>query len=236
MSLVQLQEVPLLLSLARFAQAAGFCFSPIVFIPFHDCYSPRLLAIACAPNICRPCCVTVVTQQRNQLPHCNGTAVSSCLAIVSKFVDICQQVCRQLSSNLPTNVCNLMTEIAADAMTDTTDECKQYSSPCREGVFEYDKMAGQCFRDFPLCQRQNPAEENLPFAGWWRLEAKPLTSYHPANGKGILPLTLTQSFFSFGYKNINHGLSASPSHHGPTGNICCNDKIPSPLRKLNGWG
>ena len=143
MSLVQLQEVPLLLSLARFAQAAGFCFSPIVFIPFHDCYFPRFLAIACAPNICRPCCVTVFTQQRNS---CH-TAMEQ----PSPVVGNCQQACRHLSASLSAIVVKLADkclqpyEIAADAMTDTTDECKQYSSPCREGIFEYDKMAGQCF-------------------------------------------------------------------------------------------
>ena len=52
-----------------------------------------------------------------------------------------------------------------------------------------------CFQGFPLCQRHHPTEEGLPFAGWRRLEAKPLTSLHPANGKGLWPLTLIQRIF-----------------------------------------
>ena len=51
------------------------------------------------------------------------------------------------------------------------------------------------FSRFSLCQRHHPTKEDLPFAGWRRLEAKPLTSLHPANGKGLWPLTLIQRVF-----------------------------------------
>ena len=52
-----------------------------------------------------------------------------------------------------------------------------------------------CFQGFPLCQRHHPTKEDLPFAGWRRLEAKPLTSLHPANGKELWALMVIQRVF-----------------------------------------
>ena len=49
-----------------------------------------------------------------------------------------------------------------------------------------------CFDGFPLCQHQDPTEENLPLGLWGRWEAQPLTSPQSPNGKGRMPLALTQ--------------------------------------------
>ena len=52
--------------------------------------------------------------------------------------------------------------------------------------------APACFSGFPLCQGQDPTEEDLPFVGWGRGEAQPLASPHPTKGKGPKPLAPAQ--------------------------------------------
>ena len=54
-----------------------------------------------------------------------------------------------------------------------------------------------CFEGFPLCQSQDPTEEDLPFGLWGRWEVQPLTSTQSTNGKGRKPLALTTGFYWF---------------------------------------
>ncbi len=58
-------------------------------------------------------------------------------------------------------------------------------------------VAFACFDGFPLCQRQDPTEEDLPFGALRAERGQPLTNPQSPNGKGRKSLALTTGFYRF---------------------------------------